>query len=1673
MKKIFTTFLFSVCFLSLFAQMRIGNQTLYGNEWIDYSKPHVKFQVAEDALYRLSYADLVAAGWPASGLDAQQLRVYCLGEQVPVYLNFTGAMGNNDYIEFVGRKNRGTLDRYLWEPNKDGRINPEYSMFNDTAAYFVTVRNTGTPLRTTAHSNDLTNAPASETWMWSTAIDAPGAVWKKGRESQYVYYSWFNNEGFCTSAPAANIERIIQLPGLKQGVADAQFLIRYWADFQGHQIKTTVSDSVVSELDFNGAAVQKLDISLPTSRFANESATVKISALGTNDQAASGAIKVRYPRVPDAKNAAWLEIESAPGSGARYYEITGFNTAGGAVVVYDLTTNSRIEATIQGSVVKFITPTANTAHQLLLVNPTLFQRTLSSGKSVQFVDYLAQDANFLFIAHPKLRGQNGALDPVQLYADYRSSTDGGSYRTLIADINQLNDQYAYGVKHHPFSIRNFLHRYKNDHPQAETVMIMGKGLEYSAFRSTLQQQRFADTVHYIPTYGSPATDQMFVMGNSISKPIMAIGRVAATHSTQLVAYLDKVKQYESVQRTAAQTVEGKRWMKRILHLNGGGPQEISIIRSILDDFGNRARTNKFGADVRSYEGKSADPVLQSGFDQIQNLYQEGISLMTFMGHSSANIISFDIGSPSLYPVSGKYPIFAVMGCYSGSCSTVVPGVGEGFILEPNRCAIAYFASVSYGITSSLGEFGRQYYDLIGGDGYGHTQGWVLNKVVENLQGSQAPDMVGFLHQFQYQGDPAIKMNHSVGSDYTIDQASFQANPNPVSVEEPNYELAFDVVNLGQNIDSLITVKVLQQMPSDSVRLIMLDTIAAPVNTTHLQYTFPSPGERAVGFNRFFVEVDADQRVAELPTTIGEQNNKLLDPQGQPGTDVYFFSNDAKPIWPKEYSIVSEQNPTIYASTLSGIAPSQEFLLQMDTSAAFNSPVLKVANVTASGGLISWKPNITLLDSTVYFWRIARDTLGTSTIPWRNSSFTYIASSPDGWSQGHHQQFKNNQFEGMQIGANSHEVEFSDNAAYTFLDVGYRGLGVVYTGFNNHRSDHFTGDYGWGLRNTHQGMIVAVSDPVTGRYWVNPVGSSTNPSNQNLLYRVFDTRDSLKRHDAMRFLRDTVPAGYIVTLFMMSKILVDPNGGYGPEKWANDSIAFGTNLYQVLEAQGGFQVRALETLNNVPYGMIYRKDSPEPSTEVVVTSTTTFTEIRKDYFAKWDRGNMKSVIIGPATKWRSAHWRVGTKDHLLDESSLSIYQVKDGQPDTLVATILPGTPAYDLSQINAQDWPYLRLVYAALDTILFTATDMPQWRVLYDGIPEGAIVPASYLTFKSDTLEQGENVEIAIAFQNITKYPFDSLLVRIRNEDNNGSAQFTDQWLRPLPNNADTVVARATFSTSTMSGPQRLSVDFNYQNEQAELYHFNNTYIRSYYVQGDRINPALQVTFDGRQILNGDLVSPKPEIVIELKDENPRLAITDTASFKLFLRYPSGTEQQVYMSDPQVLFIPANLASGKNRATIEYRPDLTEDGTYTLRVNGRDASGNQSSGLEYRIQFEVINKSSLSNVLNYPNPFSTSTCFVYTLTGIESPDQLMLRVMTVSGRVVREVTAAEFGTMRTGTHMSDFCWDGKDQFGDQLANGVYYYQVFAKKANGEPFELYQNSQADGFFKNGIGKMVLMR
>jgi len=273
----------------------------------------------------------------------------------------------------------------------------------------------------------------------------------------------------------------------------------------------------------------------------------------------------------------------------------------------------------------------------------------------------------------------------------------------------------------------------------------------------------------------------------------------------------------------------------------------------------------------------------------------------------------------------------------------------------------------------------------------------------------------------------------------------------------------------------------------------------------------------------------------------------------------------------------------------------------------------------------------------------------------------------------------------------------------------------------------------------------------------------------------------------------------------------------------------------------------------------------------------------------------------------------------------------------------------------------------------------------------------------------------------------------------------------------------------------LHVDFNPDNDQPEQYHFNNFLFRNFYVKADKFNPLLDVTFDGVHILNRDIVSARPHIIVKLKDESKFLSLDDTALMKVQIQYPDGSLKTYKFDNDTLRFTPANLAAGENTATIDFSPLLTgDDEEYVLIISGKDVVGNTAGQLNYQVDFRVISKPMISNLLNYPNPFTTSTAFVFTVTGSVVPQNIRIQILTITGKIIREITKDELGPLHIGRNITEFKWDGSDMYGQKVANGVYLYRVLTN-LNGKSLDKFTDNgdNTDKYFTKGYGKMYFMR
>ncbi len=771
-------------------------------------------------------------------------------------------------------------------------------------------------------------------------------------------------------------------------------------------------------------------------------------------------------------------------------------------------------------------------------------------------------------------------------------------------------------------------------------------------------------------------------------------------------------------------------------------------------------------------------------------------------------------------------------------------------------------------------------------------------------------------------------------------------------------------------------------------------------------------------------------------------------------------------------IIPKDTVTLRATTIDPFAPARNYVFQFDTTDTFNSPSMLTTTINSPGGVLSWKPVITFPDSTVYYWRVSPDSIDpTNGYQWKETSFQYIQNKT-GWEQAHFFQYKNDAYEYVKFNRPQRRFDFVNDVktvqVYNFI---CSGTGVdcynIKWSLNNSEKTY------WHCNSLSPSISIAVINPVTGENLKSYPGSNPGIYGENHCRPYiqetfeFEVASSSGRANLANFINNVVPAGWYVLAYSVNTV-----------NYSSFTAPTDAQFFAAFQSLGSIYSQASKIPDSRPYVLWGTKGGIIGSAnEVVGSSSSDVIDFNTSFTTNFDNGTISSPVIGPAQSWGSFHWRQHNTDTPnWDKVQVELIGIKaDGTESSL--TIFP-KDSIDILNLSAYVdvtiYPNIRLVASMSDDTLHTPPQMERWQVIYADLPEGAINPPLGYYISNDTVMQGQTVVIHVPFQNISGTAFpDSLLFTYWNEDINRVNTPLFSYVKKnnlLPN--ELIIDTVNLNTGNYAGLNTLWLEVNqvnHPNSQLEQFHYNNIMKIPLSFSSDHINPLLDVTYDGIHILNRDIISAKPTILIKLKDENQFLALNDTNDFNVFIQSPSSLAARKVYFGPEMTFVPAVLPN--NSCQLNYTPTYTEDGTYQLIVQAKDQSDNQSGAVDYKMSFEVINKSSITEVMNFPNPFSTSTRFVFTITGTEVPTYFKIQILTITGKVVREITLDELGYIHIGRNITEFAWNGKDQFGDQLANGVYLYRVVTS-IRGSAIDR-RETDADQYFKKGFGKMYLMR
>ncbi|HLA60375.1 MAG TPA: C25 family cysteine peptidase, partial [Puia sp.] len=643
----------------------------YNNEWIDYNKTYYKFKVTADGLYRIPAAALANAGLSAA--DAKDFQLFRNGIEVPVYTSVnSGPLSSTDYIEFWGQMNDGKADKPLYR-NPAYQHTDKWSLQSDTAVYFLTLNPSGSPFHYNNIANDTTSniLPVSPYFMYTTGtyfktqINAGFAAVLE----QYIYSSSYDIGEFWSSdfssqgAPLTDNQNNLFIynggpdANLKFGAAGCSDTLR--------TIQVKVNNILVKDTSLNSFNDIVSNVSIPVAslnslttpfEFINNS-----QALTYADRLVVSFYELTYPRQFNFGGQSNFQFQLAPNASGYYLKISNFNQGGATPVLYDKNTGQRFVAISSAGILTFALPGSGSVRNLVLVSQDPSNiRSVNNLLKRNFISYTdpSNQGNYLIVSNPILYTGSHSNNPVADYKDYRSSAVGGSFNAQIYDINELTDQFAFGIQKHPLAIRNFVNYAKNTFTQKpQNVLLIGRGMAYTDYR-TYQSDPNTELLNLVPTFGFPASDVLLTSANGSGLiSLMPIGRLGAVKGTEVEDYLSKVKDYEQVQQTAPNTIVGRAWRKNIIHVTGAtDPFLEAVLCNYMAFYQQIISDTLFGANVFRFCSSTIDQNNQVAGNLFPQLFSNGIGVLTYFGHSSASTLGFNLDDPGLYTNQGKYPI---------------------------------------------------------------------------------------------------------------------------------------------------------------------------------------------------------------------------------------------------------------------------------------------------------------------------------------------------------------------------------------------------------------------------------------------------------------------------------------------------------------------------------------------------------------------------------------------------------------------------------------------------------------------------------------------------------------------------------------------------------------------------------------------------------------------------------------------------------------------------------------------------------------------------------------------------------------------------------------------------------------------------------------------------------
>jgi hypothetical protein len=668
--------------------------------------PAYKVKVEEEGIYRLTKAWLESQGIDVSTMPLSQVRMYNLGQEVPIRVydqNGNNVFDAEDYIEFYGQKVPSPQSKYT----------------KDNVYWLTTSGGSGVPMRMgnidgTPGSGSL---PATYT---STAHEETDNVYLLFVPGDDTLDRWFNSNfvdgtGITGTATPEDVNFTVGVPWLGGSMRGTLKISMCGLVDTDHDVEVLVNGVSVgrytwSGITFSDEALSGVDVGLVDG---NNTVTLRCYS-GSDPTNLDGVvldwIEVVYPRLFEVSND---QLEFSYTIGSRY-QVTGFS--GNTLLAYDITSPTGVQSIVNfqvsgsGPYTLEMQPQSGNGERTYLVLGTDQVKTpVSIVKDVAAnLGSTGNGADYILITHRDLGWNSSGAPYPWLDGNNPSSIvslrQGQGMRVKVVDVEDIYDEFGYGVES-PQAIRDFLtYAYQSwVAPAPKYVLLVGHGT-YDA-----KDNLGLGTVNFVPTYltftkdmGETGTDEWYgeVSGNDVV-PDIYIGRLPAATADQASTMVAKIVNYEKAANT-------KTWEKNVLLVADNVTQPYETVFETMNEDAAGYIPAGMNSPFKDYLANYALPSdLTTSITQ--TIDNEGALVVNYSGHGSVQLWSnesiFSNGDIGALTNANKLPFFVGVTCLNGAFlepeALDYPSMAEVLLRSGGGGGAA--ALMSTGMTETVGQ----------------------------------------------------------------------------------------------------------------------------------------------------------------------------------------------------------------------------------------------------------------------------------------------------------------------------------------------------------------------------------------------------------------------------------------------------------------------------------------------------------------------------------------------------------------------------------------------------------------------------------------------------------------------------------------------------------------------------------------------------------------------------------------------------------------------------------------------------------------------------------------------------------------------------------------------------------------------------------------------------------